>query len=310
MALPFGQKDKTPKTFPGQEKGEKIYLFLRRHPLSFLGFLLMTIFMILAPFIVYYATTQIGGIEASDLARKIIIVIASAYTLFVLGFFLVGWIDYYLDVVIITNRRLIDINQDRLFARNIAEANLVDVEDVNAEVKGILNTLFHFGTVHVQTAGTLLNFEFKFIPNPYKVAKMIADLHEEAVEEEEKREAREIGETIVEKTGDSNDVSQEEITSAAKKLSERKRQKKTRPMTRQEIRHKEEDKPHDYKEYGESDLEDKYPQKEKREGKPPRNEGRPTADPSRRAKADEPEVQKDNDTFNHDDLEKGGEIDL
>jgi len=198
----FNRKEK--EFFPGQEKGERVIFFIRRHPLSFLGFIAFSVIMIAVPLVMYFFLKGTTLLELNEFGQRLIVVIGSAYVLFILGFFLVGWIDYYLDVVIVTDSRIVDVNQDRLFARSIAEANLADVEDVNAEVKGILNTLFHFGTVYVQTAGTATNFEFKYIPHPYKIAKMIADLHQKAVEEAEMREAVEIGETIAEKENEFN----------------------------------------------------------------------------------------------------------
>ncbi|TSC91870.1 MAG: Uncharacterized protein CEN92_176 [Candidatus Berkelbacteria bacterium Licking1014_96] len=182
--------------FPGQEKDEEVVFFTRRHPLSFLGILLFAFFMAVLPFALYLLLTAIDMISLDPTGQKIMLVLASSYLLFVLGFFLAGWIDYYLDVMILTDSRIVDITQNVLFSRTVAEANLTDIEDVNAEVKGILPTLFHFGTVFVQTAGTARNFEFKSLPDPYAVSKMILDLHEKSLLEEEKRESREIGRSV------------------------------------------------------------------------------------------------------------------
>jgi len=174
--------------FPGQEKGEKVVFFTRRHPLSFLGMFLFAFFMAVLPFIIFVLISARGIIDLDPTGQKIMIVLSSAYLLFVLGFFLAAWIDYYLDIMIITDFRIVDIMQNVLFSRDVAEANLDRVEDVNAEVKGFLPTVFHYGTIFVQTAGTARNFEFKSIPNPYDVSKMIVDLHQKCLIKEEKGE--------------------------------------------------------------------------------------------------------------------------
>jgi len=182
--------------FPGQEKGEKVIFFTRRHPLSFLGMFLFAFFMTVLPFLVYWVVSARGVVELDPTGQKVMIALSGAYLLFVLGFFLAAWIDYYLDIMIVTDSRIVDIAQNVLFSRDVAEANLTDIEDVNAEVRGILPTFFHFGTVFVQTAGTARNFEFKSMPDPYGISRMIVDLHQKSLLKEEKREAREIGESI------------------------------------------------------------------------------------------------------------------
>ena len=53
-----------------------------------------------------------------------------------------------------------------------------NIEDVTAEIRGILGTVFNYGTIYVQTAGRVTHFEFNNIPNPHRVAKLILDLYE------------------------------------------------------------------------------------------------------------------------------------
>jgi len=81
--------------------------------------------------------------------------------------------NYYLDVFIVTNERVIHIEQLGLFRRRIAELRLERVQDVTIEQLGVLPTLFHFGTVRVQTAGEAGAFVFSSIPRPIQVKEMI-----------------------------------------------------------------------------------------------------------------------------------------
>jgi hypothetical protein len=287
--------------FPGQLPGEKVIYFTRRHPLSFLGMILFALAMIILPAIVYLIVINTSVLQLVDWQMRIMIVIASAYFLFVLGFLLVAWIIYYFDVVIITNARIVDITQENLFARKISEANLTDVEDVNAEVKGILPTFFHFGTVHVQTAGTAENFEFDYLPEPYKVSKLISDLHEQTVEEAETREAREIGEVIAERTPEGQEASQEDIDVAAQKLAHHgKTHNEIDPQSETPKRQEEET----------SNYQESTGWKEMDNYQPPK-ENKPQPPPPKPKEESKPEPKKENDnSINHDDLEKGGEAEF
>jgi uncharacterized membrane protein YdbT with pleckstrin-like domain len=112
-------------------------------------------------------------------------VVGGIYALVVLSLLLFGFIDYYLDVDIVTNRRIVDIEQNGLFKRKISELSIDQVEDVSATVYGFFPTLLHFGDVDIQTAGSRPNFLFGYAPHPYSISKKILDLHDQAMAEEE-----------------------------------------------------------------------------------------------------------------------------
>ncbi len=100
----------------------------------------------------------------------------SLYYFFTLTFFFRAWLDYYLDIWIITSERIVNIEQKNLFARKISAFRLNRVQDVTADVKGVLPTLFHYGDVHIQTAGAKQEFIFKQIGDPYTITKIIIKL--------------------------------------------------------------------------------------------------------------------------------------
>ncbi len=172
------------KFFPSQRSQEKVFLLLRRHWFTYFGFVAVSFIMSIPVFILIaywinnpdYFSGRIGNIA---------IIAVFAYTLFTLGLMLYGFIDYYLDVYIVTNERIVNIEQNGFFRREISELNLHQVQDVSAKVNGFFPTMMHYGNIYIQTAGERENFIFKSIPNPYKVSKLIVDLHEAQLEERE-----------------------------------------------------------------------------------------------------------------------------
>jgi membrane protein YdbS with pleckstrin-like domain len=68
-------------------------------------------------------------------------------------FFWLAWTDYYLDVWVITNKRIIDVEQKGIFNREISTFYYDRVQDITIEVRGLLATMMDFGDIHVQTAG-------------------------------------------------------------------------------------------------------------------------------------------------------------
>lgn len=101
------------------------------------------------------------------------------YTLFlILALFLI-WLIYYLNVQIITDRRIVDIDQVGLFFHEISELHIANIEDVTSDISGVLGTVFNYGDVFVQTAGNTERFEFSDVPNPATINKLLLDLYEQ-----------------------------------------------------------------------------------------------------------------------------------
>lgn len=168
------------KHLPGANVDEKLVVLLRRHWMDLVSLGFSFIVVLLLPFVAYTAI-QFGKPDFfEDQVRT---------TLFTLGlsiFFLYAWlflfqnyIDYYLDVWIVTNKRILNIEQRGLFSRTVAELRLHRVQDVTAEVHGFLHTMLDYGDVYIQTAGEKERFAFEDIPRPNQVAKMILDLADE-----------------------------------------------------------------------------------------------------------------------------------
>lgn len=165
------------RLFPAQEKDERILLILRRHWFSYMIFWFMTI-LLLAPLVVFFVYAINNPDVVTGIIQDIAVLACSIYILFILALLMNGFIDYYLDVYIITDRRIVDIVQAGLFKREISELNLRQIQDVSAHVDGIFPTLLHYGNINVQTAAETPNFAFKNIPHPYEISKKILDLHE------------------------------------------------------------------------------------------------------------------------------------
>jgi len=156
---------------------EKILKVIRNYIFLLIQKVAMFLFLIILPLIFFYLILfPNAGFMGSELAYPLIILGTSIYYLFIWIFFFFSFIDYYLDVWIITNERIIDIEQRGFFSRIISEHKLFRIQDVNSEVHGIFPTLFRFGEVHVQTAGAVPKFQFHQIPYPEKIRDTVIKL--------------------------------------------------------------------------------------------------------------------------------------
>lgn len=170
--------------FAGQYPDEKIILTARRHKIVLLFKILFIVIFLAGPLILFLTLSQgflpfLWNYPYSHLLAIGVMV----YALFIWLYFILVWADYYLDVWIVTDHRVIDIVQTGLFDREFSEFKLSRVQDVTVEVKGFIPTIFHFGNVRVQTAGEQQSFVFLQVPEPYKIKDEILRAYDDFVKE-------------------------------------------------------------------------------------------------------------------------------
>ncbi len=80
---------------------------------------------------------------------------------------------YYLDVWILTDKRLVDIDQKGFFSRQVSSLLLTRVQDVTIVVDGIVPSLLGIGRITVQSAGAVEEFTMHGIPRPEQMRDLI-----------------------------------------------------------------------------------------------------------------------------------------
>ncbi|KKU19205.1 MAG: hypothetical protein UX31_C0010G0004 [Candidatus Nomurabacteria bacterium GW2011_GWA1_46_11] len=161
------------------KEGEHIIFEIRRHWYVLARESSVIVLMALLPLFL------LGGFNYFGLSESFfmpILALCSGWLALLWTLFFVVWTNYYLDVWIITDERIVDIEQFSLFSRDISEFRMDRVQDLTVEVKGMIPTLLGFGNLHVQTAGMHHEFHIMEIPNPYEVKDRITRIHDQAVE--------------------------------------------------------------------------------------------------------------------------------
>jgi uncharacterized membrane protein YdbT with pleckstrin-like domain len=159
---------------------EKIIKILRKDTFILFGKLVLMIFLTGLPALVgFMIVTLYPNLLLGEISYPIILLVVSGYVLFIWLFGFFSFIDYYLDIWIITNQRIIDVRQEGFFSRTVSELKLSQIQDVTSELKGFFQFIFRYGDVHVQTAGEVQRFAFMQIPNPEQVRDIIIKLAEE-----------------------------------------------------------------------------------------------------------------------------------
>lgn len=111
----------------------------------------------------------------------VVIFITAAWWLGMFMAFAAMFTNYYLDILIVTNQRVIDVEQLGLFARDVTSAPLQNIEDVKVEIVGILPSLLDFGNLHIQTAAAMREIVIYGIHHPNKVRDAVIAAHTKTI---------------------------------------------------------------------------------------------------------------------------------
>lgn len=178
--------------FPGQHDDEKVVLFLRRHWYIFFLNIFVVLIALLGLVFVFVFFNLLTNDFSQSAYYNLLLFGESLGTLFIWNLFFILWIDFYLDAWIVTNERIININQKGFFNRDISELKLTKIQDVTSEIVGFIPTILGYGNIYVQTAAEVERFTFHQIPNPNEVKNIIVQLQEK----ERKSEEVEMGQAI------------------------------------------------------------------------------------------------------------------
>jgi uncharacterized membrane protein YdbT with pleckstrin-like domain len=160
-----------------KDSGEKVIMHLWQHPFIFLKIFLFYCFLFLIPIGCYFfALYFFPEILSNSVLISPLSVLAYIYylTIFLLTFNF--WVEEYLDIRTITNKRVISREYLGLFNRTVSELELYRIQDVSVDQKGFFATILNYGNVSLQTAGAQEKFMFKNIANPVEVSRLIQKL--------------------------------------------------------------------------------------------------------------------------------------
>lgn len=161
------------------EEGEELLKVVRKHWFIIVSELFGTFVMLLMPFLLLFALSLFPSILEStqislaDYTALITFAVAGWSVLSLMTGFMI-WTHYYLDLWIITDRRIILVDQITFFNRNVSIFRLERLQDIEFTIKGIVPTLLNFGTLGAQTAGAHeSNFKTSGLPDPRTLQAII-----------------------------------------------------------------------------------------------------------------------------------------
>ncbi|MFA6446788.1 MAG: PH domain-containing protein [Patescibacteria group bacterium] len=146
---------------------ESVKALARRHIITIIPSLFLSMVLIVLPFFFMF---PLFGWGTPGIIIFGVLILAGAFVAFRTLFM---WDE---DVLILTNQRVIDVDQKGLFSRKVTEMSLSSVQDVSWKRHGFLQTIFRMGSINIQSAAATSSIEGTYVARPEKLQDLINEL--------------------------------------------------------------------------------------------------------------------------------------
>jgi uncharacterized membrane protein YdbT with pleckstrin-like domain len=178
------------RQYPGQNADEVVQKVIHKHVMAVLPYVSVSVLLFLIGLVaIYWGAAGNPGIPQADFSGyttqqlDIPLVPIGLISVLLASFMAIASVYvWWQNRLFITDENIVDMDQMGLFQRTIATLRLSRVQDISVQVKGPMQTIFHYGTVTVQTAGEKELFHFDYVPEPYKVKAIIVETYEKFAE--------------------------------------------------------------------------------------------------------------------------------
>jgi hypothetical protein len=166
---------KNPKntSYEGKDNDEVVIMLIRQSLVSVLGWLISGAFFFIVPLflIPFLSNLQYEGERVFN--TLFLLSFTAFWYLSLFGYLFERFLSWYFEVLLVTNKKIIDIDRG---ATNISETFLSNIQDVTSKMTTVLGQVLNIGSIHIQTAAEREEFEFHLVDNPSMVRDAISDL--------------------------------------------------------------------------------------------------------------------------------------
>ncbi|MFH1225671.1 MAG: PH domain-containing protein [bacterium] len=165
------------------KEGEEPVRAIRRYFFSFLLKIIIAVLLVALPFFLMYPLFQWG--QWGLLIFGGLLLMALIYGLRVLTV-------WYFNLFIITNQRVIDVEQNGFFERTVSSAAYNRIRDTAFRTKGLWQTIFNYGTVIIEIANAQVRLEIRNIKQPKEIQEIITALSQQSRESQTSEEFQQL----------------------------------------------------------------------------------------------------------------------
>jgi len=162
--------DKSMEQFPNLNLSESEFIIsaVRRHPIGLLGPVAITVFLVAVALSVTFSLPSLlagSGFAAQQDLSPLYLGGILLTILFLLGGYIAIWV-YMNNRFFLTNESVIQEIQSSLFSHHEQTVSLSNIEDASYEQKGIIQSLFNYGSIRLSTEGDETTYRFSYVTRP------------------------------------------------------------------------------------------------------------------------------------------------
>ena len=145
---------------------EKVITVIKRH---------WIVYVILWIYFILWITISIAlfTVLSTNLIANLVNIV---FWLFFSIFIYIEWMNHELDMYVITNNRVIWIDQISFLNRAVSECNLWQVQEVNSKTTWILANILNYWTLSIQTAWNITTLKMEFCPDSMQAARKLLNV--------------------------------------------------------------------------------------------------------------------------------------
>ncbi len=123
-------------------------------------------FSILVPIVLFAIFKSVDFIKIEGNSDALFMILILVWFFVAWNIIFIFWTNHFLDILVITNKHLIDIEQKGIFSREVSVIQLSKIQDITTDVNGFIPTIMSFGDLSIQSAGSHTRFVIKDLDNP------------------------------------------------------------------------------------------------------------------------------------------------
>lgn len=146
--------------------GEKVERVIRRH---WIVFVLVGLYAAIGVF------TTIT-LLVSFWFQVWIMLLLCIFWMFFSMFLYIEWLNHELDMIVITNNRVVVVEQRAFLDRDVGECTLDKIQEAWIRATGLFANILDYGVLTLKTAGSTSNFDMTFCPKPMECGRYINNI--------------------------------------------------------------------------------------------------------------------------------------
>lgn len=154
-------------------KDEKIIEILHRNWFYIFKQFVLVFLLMVSFFLGLFMFIKLFPLSMQFETAKVLLLVENIFMIMIWIFGFMVWIDYYFDVWVITDQRIINYEQKGLFVRIKKEIKISQIKQIEVDVVGKLASIMNYGDLNVSSEKTNNKIIFRTISDPYRIKKLI-----------------------------------------------------------------------------------------------------------------------------------------